>query len=41
MKAILTGVLAAIVLAIGAAMVLDSSVQSTAYQAYQTQGVRL
>jgi hypothetical protein len=40
-KAILTGIVAAIVLAVGAALVLDSNIQRTAQQAYQTEGVRL
>jgi hypothetical protein len=40
-KAILTGIVAAIVLAIGAAIVLDGNIQRSAQQAYQTEGVRL
>ena len=41
MKAILAGILAALVLAGAAALVLDTGVQSSATQRYQTEGVRL
>jgi hypothetical protein len=39
-KAAIAGILAAVVLAIGAALVLDSGVQRTADQAYRTTGAR-
>jgi predicted alpha/beta-hydrolase family hydrolase len=41
MKSILIGALAAIIVAIGAYAVLDSTFQQTADQRYATQGVRL
>jgi uncharacterized protein YxeA len=41
MKAFLVGVTAAVLIAIGAAFVLDTKVQQTAENAFQTQGVRL
>jgi predicted alpha/beta-hydrolase family hydrolase len=41
MKSILIGALAAIIVAIGAYAVLDSTFQQTADQRYTTQGVRL
>ena len=41
MKAILAGILAAIMLAGAAALILDSEVQRSATQRYQTEGVRL
>jgi hypothetical protein len=40
-KAILAGILAAIVVAGAAALVLDSEVQRTAADKYRTEGVRL
>ena len=41
MKAILAGILAAIILAGAAALILDSEVQRSATERYQTEGVRL
>jgi hypothetical protein len=41
MKSVLTGILAATVLALVAALVLNTEVQESATQAYQTPGVRL
>ncbi len=41
MKAILTGILAAVALAICAAVVLDSEFQKSAGERFQTEGVRL
>lgn len=41
MKAFLTGIIAAVALAVVAAMVLDSEFQRTAEQHYQTEAVRL
>lgn len=41
MKAFLAGIAAAIIIAIGAAYVLNADVQRTAEAAFQTQGVRL
>lgn len=41
MKAILGGIVAAVIIAIGAAFVLDGSVQRDAERAFQTEGVRL
>lgn len=41
MKAILTGILAAIAIAAVAALVLDTSVQRSAEERYVTEGVRL
>ena len=41
MKAILSGIALAAIIAVGAALVLDGKVQRTADIAYQTQGVRL
>jgi hypothetical protein len=40
-KAFLTGIIAAVALAVIAAMVLDSEFQRTAEQHYQTEAVRL
>ncbi len=41
MKAIVAGVLLAAGLAVGAAFVLDTGVQSSAAERYQTEAVRL
>ncbi|WP_256444284.1 hypothetical protein [Siccirubricoccus sp. G192] len=41
MKAIFAGILAAAVLAVAAAVILDTSVQRSATEHYQTEGVRL
>ncbi len=41
MKAFLTGVAAAIILAVAASFVLDTEVQKGVQAAYQTSGVRL
>lgn len=41
MKAILTGILAAIALAICAAVVLDTGFQKSSTERFQTEGVRL
>jgi len=41
MKSILAGILAAAVLAVGAALVLDLGVQRSAEQTYRTTGARL
>ncbi len=41
MKAILTGILAAAVIAAGAAFVLDAGVQRSADERFVTRGVRL
>ncbi|MDQ1081231.1 hypothetical protein [Pseudoroseomonas cervicalis] len=41
MKAFLTGVAAAIILAVAASFVLDMEVQKEAETAFQTRGVRL
>ena len=41
MKAIIAGILAAAVLALAAAVILDSRVQRSATERYQTEGVRL
>ena len=41
MKAILAGILTAIALAIGAAVVLDTGFQKTSEDRFQTEGVRL
>ncbi len=41
MKAILTGILAAVVIAVAAAFVLDTGVQRSADERFVTQGVRL
>ena len=41
MKTVIIGVVAAIILAAGAAFVLDTQVQQTAEERYLTQGVRL
>lgn len=41
MKSVLFGSLAAIILAVGAYVVLDSNFQQTAGQRHMTQGVRL
>lgn len=40
MKAFVSGVLAALVLAVAAAAVLDTTVQQSARDAYTTQGAR-
>jgi hypothetical protein len=40
-KAILTGILAALAIAVCAAVVLDSEFQTTAADRFQTEGVRL
>lgn len=41
MKSVLTGCIAAIVIALGAYAVLDMNVQQTADQRFTTEGVRL
>jgi hypothetical protein len=41
LKAILTGILAAVALAIVAAVVMDTEFQESAADRFQTQGVRL
>ena len=41
MKAILTGIILAVGLAVGAAFVLDSEVQRSAADQYSTEAVRL
>ena len=41
MKAILTGIIAAVVLAIVAAVVMDSEFQKSVTDRFQTEGVRL
>lgn len=41
MKAVLTGIAAAILIAIGSAVVLDGKFQEGSDQAFQTSGVRL
>ncbi len=41
MKAVVMGMIAAVVVAFGAAQVLDSKVQQQADQRFSTQGVRL
>ena len=41
MKAVLTGIAAALIIAVGSAMVLYSEFQVNADQAFQTSGVRL
>lgn len=41
MKAIVSGIVIAAIIAIGAAFVLDSSVQRTAETAFTTSGARL
>ena len=41
MKAILAGILAALLAAGAAALILDSEVQRTATERFQTEGVRL
>ena len=41
MKAVMGGLLAAILIAIGAALLLDTKVQQTADADFQTEGVRL
>ncbi|HZF74498.1 MAG TPA: hypothetical protein VE033_01510 [Acetobacteraceae bacterium] len=41
MKSILTGLFAAIVIALGAYAVLDGNFQQSADRAFQTEGVRL
>jgi hypothetical protein len=40
-KSVLIGIIAALVLATAAALLLDSGVQRSAMQRYQTEGVRL
>lgn len=41
MKAIISGIVLALILAVGAAYVLDNKVQVTSETQFQTQGVRL
>jgi hypothetical protein len=41
MKAIVTGIVVALVIAVGAALVLDSRLQRTAETAFTTTGARL
>ncbi len=41
MKAILTGILAAVVIAVAAALVLDTGVQRSVDERYATEAVRL
>ncbi len=41
MKSVLVGLCAAVLIAIAAAAYLDTEVQESATQAFQTQGVRL
>jgi hypothetical protein len=41
MRSIITGVVAAIILAVGAAFVLEGRVQKGAERAFHTEGVRL
>lgn len=41
MKTVIIGIVAAVILAAGAAFVLDTRVQQTASDRFQTQGVRL
>lgn len=41
MKTVITGIVAAVILAAVAAFVLDTEVQQTVEDRYQTQGVRL
>lgn len=41
MKAVLSGIVAAVIIAVGAAFVLDGSFQKDAERAFQTEGVRL
>lgn len=41
MKAIITGIVVAVVVAVGAAYVLDTRVQQTAEVAFTTSGARL
>jgi hypothetical protein len=41
LKAIFAGILAAVVLALAAAVILDTGVQRSATERYQTEGVRL
>ncbi|WP_281414657.1 hypothetical protein [Plastoroseomonas arctica] len=41
MRAVLTGVVVAVVLGLGAAFVMDTQMQRTAQVAFQTGGVRL
>ena len=41
MKAVITGLLLAVVVAVGAAFVLDSEVQRSAADRYSTEAVRL
>ncbi len=41
MKAIITGILAAVALAVCAALVLDAEFQKSAEERFQTEGVRL
>ncbi len=41
MKAVLAGILAAVLIAAAAAYILDAEVQRTAQAAFTTQGVRL
>jgi len=41
MKTVITGIVAAVILAAAAAFVLDTEVQQTSQERYHTQGVRL
>lgn len=41
MKSVLTGIIAALVIAVGAAFVLDERVQVSSEDRFQTTGVRL
>ncbi len=41
MKAVVSGIVVAVVLAVGAAFVMDTKFQRSAETAFQTQGVRL
>ncbi|MES2710514.1 MAG: hypothetical protein V4653_02935 [Pseudomonadota bacterium] len=41
MKAVLTGIVVAVLLAVGAAFIMDTNFQRSAHVAFQTQGVRL
>jgi hypothetical protein len=41
MRSVITGIIAATLIAVVAAFVLDGRVQAPANEAYQTQGVRL
>lgn len=41
MKAVVSGIIVAVVLAVGAAFVMDAKFQQSVEAAFQTQGVRL